>query len=576
VLRVTPPIENCGPWPLTVTAQCVPSCPSATITIVDPGQCVNGTRVVQFAASITAPAAGPAFGQWNLGYAAPGGNATGKAFFVPTGATQNQTTNTNLAQSGTYPPGTYTVFLDLSAAHPGCPNPSLTFTVDSCPVTCQVLVDYTPKPIPCLPPGGTATVDFTATLSPANPSYTGPFTWEVTKGGVSVHKVTQNAPAIANPDKFSYTFASPGAYDVTVTIATLGCDDPFDSASANPQIVIKGCCPTITSFTGRQDSPCAWSFTVLVDNPNNATLTYDWTFHDGTTVPMGPPNITHTYPVGGISTGVATVTVSSAGCPVAVASTTVTVMCFCPAVGTPVATVSGCAGPTAGVSLSTVVSGPGATSFDWTVSDPIGATFTKTTTAPSTTNATTDGTWRTTSTGATGVLPLAASGSYAVTVRAKGPSIDPSCNAVSAPRSFTIPVCGGTTTTTTTTTPVCAGLLVAAIVLLLLGAVIVIIGICIAVPWVWIVGAIVGALGLVLFILWVIFCAALTPCPLMRTMHCILFWFVSTVGPILTILAAIFGGLPCGLAAAAAWGGWGALYAWLGFVMRRVGCPPTC
>lgn len=572
-LRVTPPIENCGPWPLTVTAQCVPSCPSGTITIANPGQCVNGTRTATFQATVTAAAGAAAVGQWNLGYAPPGGAATGKLFMVPAGLTQDQTTNANLVQQWTYPaPGTYTVALDVSVVSPGCPNPSLVFTIADCPRTCEVLVDYTPKPVPCLPSGGSVTVDFVATLSPANPAYTGPYTWEVTRGGVSVQKVTQNAPAIANPDRFSCTFTSAGAYDVTVTIATPGCDDPFDTASAAPQIIIKGCCPTITSFTGQQDSPCTWSFTVLVDNPTNLPLVYDWTFHDGTTATTATPSITHTYPVGGITTGQTTVRVSSPGCTNALASTTVTVMCFCPTVGTPVATVFGCTGPTAAVSLATTVSGAGATSFVWTVTDTTNTIFTKTTTAPTTTDLTTDGAWRNTTTGATGALPIAPAGVYSVTVTARGPAIDPSCSAVSAPSSFTIPTCVGTTTTSSG----CGILLVIAIILLLLGALVLILGICIAVPWVWIVGAIVGALGLILFIIWAILCAAMTSCSLMRTMHCVLFWFVSTVGPILTIIAAIFGGLPCGIAAAVSWGGWGALYAWLGFIMRRVGCPPTC
>ncbi|MEP6692770.1 MAG: PKD domain-containing protein, partial [Gemmatimonadaceae bacterium] len=578
VLRVVPPIENCGPWPLTVTATCVPSCPSGTITIADPGQCVNGTRTVTFNASVTAAAGAPAIGQWSLGYAPAGGAATGKLFMVPAGQTQNQATNSNLQQTWTYPaPGTYTVQLDVSVVSPGCPNPSLTFTVGACPVTCEVLVDYTPKPVACLPPGGSATVDFVATLSPANPSYTGPYTWEVTKGGVSVRKVTQNAPAVTDPQKFSHTFTGAGAYDVTVTIRTPGCDDPFDTATAYPQIVIKGCCPSITSFTGHQDSVCTWSFAAVVDNPNNAALTYNWTFHDGTTLTTTVPNATHTYPNGGITTGTTTVRVTSAGCPDLTASTTVTVLCFCPTIGTPKATVSGCAGPTAAVTLTTTVSGAAAASFDWKVTDTTGTTFTKTTTAPTTTNGIADGPWKNASSGATGALPIATAGGYAVTVMAKGPAIDPTCNAVSSPASFTIPTCGTTTTTTPPpSTPICDGLLVVAIVLLLLGALVVILGICIAVPWVWIVGAIVGAFGLTLFIIWAIFCAALTSCSLMRTMHCILFWFVSTVGPILTLIAAIFGGLPCGIASAVAWGGWGALYAWLGFIMRRVGCPPTC
>jgi hypothetical protein len=124
--------------------------------------------------------------------------------------------------------------------------------------------------------------------------------------------------------------------------------------------------------------------------------------------------------------------------------------------------------------------------------------------------------------------------------------------------------------------PSCAILLVLSIALLLVGAVLVVVGVCTAVPWVWIAGAIVGGLGLLLFVIWALVCARFTACPLMRTMHCILFWIIAVVAPVLVVVAAIFGGLPCALAAAAAWGGWGTLYAWLGAIMRGVGCTPTC
>jgi hypothetical protein len=122
----------------------------------------------------------------------------------------------------------------------------------------------------------------------------------------------------------------------------------------------------------------------------------------------------------------------------------------------------------------------------------------------------------------------------------------------------------------------CAALLIIAIALQIIGSVLGILGICMNIPWLWIAGAIVGGIGLLLFIVWVIFCSATTPCDVMRTVHCVLFALVAVVGPIMTVIASIFGGVPCGIAAAAAWGGWGTLYAWLGFVMRNVGCQPTC
>ena len=122
----------------------------------------------------------------------------------------------------------------------------------------------------------------------------------------------------------------------------------------------------------------------------------------------------------------------------------------------------------------------------------------------------------------------------------------------------------------------CAGLLISAITLLVLGAAAIIIGVCFAVPPLVVAGAIAAGVGALLFILWVAFCARFTPCDVMQTMHCILFFLIAVVAPIIFVLAIVFGGLPCAIAAAAAWGGWGTLYAWLGVVMGQVGCSKIC
>jgi hypothetical protein len=164
----------------------------------------------------------------------------------------------------------------------------------------------------------------------------------------------------------------------------------------------------------------------------------------------------------------------------------------------------------------------------------------------------------------------AQAGPFAATVTV---NVLPGCSATAASTSVTVttpppPPDGGFN--------FCALLLVVAVALMIVGSVLIIIGVCWSVPWLVIAGAIVAGIGLLLFIAWVIFCSATTPCSVMRTVHCILFWIIAVVAPIIVFLAALLGGLPCFLAAAAAWGGWGTLYAWLGFVMRRVGCPPTC
>jgi len=122
----------------------------------------------------------------------------------------------------------------------------------------------------------------------------------------------------------------------------------------------------------------------------------------------------------------------------------------------------------------------------------------------------------------------------------------------------------------------CASLLVTAVALLIGGGLLVILGVCLTIPWLSALGAVLAGFGLLLFILWVIFCSRFTPCSVMQTVHCILFWIVAVIAPIIVFLAALFGDPPCFAAAAAAWGGWGAIYAWLGEVMSAVGCPKTC
>jgi hypothetical protein len=112
-------------------------------------------------------------------------------------------------------------------------------------------------------------------------------------------------------------------------------------------------------------------------------------------------------------------------------------------------------------------------------------------------------------------------------------------------------------------------------VLLLLGGIVLVIGLCINVFWVWIVGAAIAVVGLVLFFLWALFCASMTPCTLMWTMECILNWIVK-VGLIVAIIVAIIGSknAACAAGSIAVWGGWGYLDNWLQTIMFKVGCPP--
>ena len=122
----------------------------------------------------------------------------------------------------------------------------------------------------------------------------------------------------------------------------------------------------------------------------------------------------------------------------------------------------------------------------------------------------------------------------------------------------------------------CAGLLIAAITLLLLGGLSIIIGMCAPAPPLVVAGIIAAALGLLLFGIWAAFCAHFTSCSVMQKVHCILFFVVAILAPILAIIALIVGNPTCLLGVAAAWGGWGSIYAWLGSIMNSAGCKKVC
>lgn len=423
-------------------------CPTATITVTQDATCVNGKHTVTLKATVTPPTGGPAFGQWDYGYAPPGGSSLGASFYVGSGPPQVLTATMDYPPSG---PNTYTASLKLNKPpHVGCTDPQVTFAVTDCPPpSCEVLLTYSPNPVPCIGSSGSQKVDFVATLNPPSGGYTGPFTWEVKKGVMSLLKITQPTPAAPlNPERFSYVFTSPGQYDVTITILTASpCADPVDTDTVH--IVIEACCPQLIGPLNASPipgDPCRWLFSAQASNPNNVPVTFVWSFQDGTTATTSVPQTVHTYTPGAITTGMTIVTLKSPGCPDQSLSAPVTQMCRCPIIGTTGAVVTGCVPGPATVALTTSVTPPLATSFAWTVTTPGGTSFTKTTPAASTTDGTADGAWTDTSTGSLGVLNLGASGAYAVTVTAQGPSISPACPQSPA-RGFTVPLCTPPTTT---------------------------------------------------------------------------------------------------------------------------------
>jgi len=112
-----------------------------------------------------------------------------------------------------------------------------------------------------------------------------------------------------------------------------------------------------------------------------------------------------------------------------------------------------------------------------------------------------------------------------------------------------------------------------------LGLASIVIGVCFNVPVLTTAGLIAVGVGLLLMILWTLLCARFTPCSVMQTIQCILFVLVAVIGPIIAVLAAVFGGgilSACFGAAVGAWAGWGTLYAWLHKVMQQVGCHELC
>ena len=425
-------------------------------------------------------------------------------------------------------------------------NPGVVVPVCGGDPVCHDLQVASSRPTLCVDASGTTgQVTFTATTTPTSPAWTGPFSWTVRdQSGVLV---PLPAPSPTGP-ALTTAFTSPGRYTVTAAIVRpAGCDPVVVSA---PLLVdVADCrCPTVTGglHATRVDG-CELSFSAQVTPaPSGGPITYEWDFGDGTTS-TAPPPVSHRYAAGTSGTRTVTLTVrGQAGCE-HVEPVTVTVDCGS----------STCPSFSGGVTATRV-----GTSCDFTVA---------VTTSPA--SAASQVTWSLpgggTATGPTATVTGLApgqSGTATATIPAGA-----GCPAVSTSTTVTCPG-----STPPPTIPACAILLVLALVLLLLGGIVTVVGVCAAVPWVVVVGAAIGVVGLILFIIWALLCAASTPCSLMRTLHCMLFWIVAVVVPVVTIILLIVSGLPCAIATAVTGVAWGSIYAWLGFIMRRVGCTPTC
>ena len=455
-----------------------------------------------------------------------------------------------------YPAGTFYPSATVVLTPPGGTStttvvyvPSL--VVPTCPtdVGCPDVVVRASRTGLCVDAAGTTgPVTFTATVQqgtpPAPVSWTGPFTWTVRDGTGALVPLPSPAPT---GNTLTMAFSRADRYVVTATIVRAAeCEPPILTGSVVADVSVCGCPTIIGGLTATRVDGCSFDFSATVVATGATGLQYSWDFGDGTTS-SAPPPLRHTYATG---TGPRTVTLTvtgADGCTTS-ASTTVTLDCGggggCPSFGSAISAVPR-AGDPCTFDLSVAVTGATAGStVTWTL--PGGGTATGTSTSVT--------------------IPAGSSGTVTAVLTSPG--------CPDRTTSTTVSCRGGGPVTPPTVS--CAALLVIALVLMLIGTVLAIIGACAGNVYVLVAGIIVVAIGLILFVIWAIVCAARTACSLMRTLQCILFVLVSTVFPILVLLLSLFGGLPCGIAGAVSWGYWGAILAWLSFIMRRVGCAPTC
>ncbi|MGH2674835.1 MAG: PKD domain-containing protein [Actinomycetota bacterium] len=249
---------------------------------------------------------------------------------------------------------------------------STTTTVPPVCHTVQVQVSC-----PCSSGGAAVTCQFTAVTSPATPAYAGSYTWKLERRtGTGPWQVLQSiTKSGAGANTHSYASFTPGDYKVSVIILTPGCDDPV--ASDFDEFTVLDCdCPTITGTiqATQTANPCVWNFNVLVNNPQNLAVEYDWVFGDGTTQTTTGPSTTHTYTTSGPMT--VSVTVRATQRTDCRDTETIQINVDCP--GTTTSTTSTTSGPTTTTTTTTVPP-------DTTTSSTTTGTTTSTTTTPTTT-----------------------------------------------------------------------------------------------------------------------------------------------------------------------------------------------
>jgi hypothetical protein len=562
------PLE-CDRIPFALVAVC-DQCPAVTVASSAPGPCVNGKRKVVLSATVSSLPSPTAF-QWLFG-----DGTVGLARAVTAPGPWPPTANAAVNEHE-YGPGIYTAEL-TNIDSPDCPSQKVTIIVPPCPSTttcCPTVTLDAPQVTGCAP--SSAAAAFNAVLGwPPGCTPVAPTSFEWTLHGSGGRKYQKSTSLSSTDTSVGWTdtggnplvvqFSSGGNYSLTVTAVIPGISLPCNPTDTVP-FTVSACCPQMIGplITSQVDS-CTFIFSAQLQNPSNAAVTFEWTFHDGSTAVTAVPQISHTYTVGSITTGTTTVTLKSPNCPDVMLSTSVTHACFCPPVGTTgaVLTGTGCA-PGAGVALSTSV--PGATSFDWTVTTPAATPFSKTTAAAATTDGTADGAWTNATSGSTGPLDLSAPGAYAVSVRAKGASISSSCPQPPT-MAFTVPACPGPAPSFG-----CILLLVLALLFLTAAAILFVIAACVppspATPFLWGFGIAALVIGLVLLILWGLFCAALM-CRVLNALAWIFSFLTAASGIIAFIL--FFFHDPCAAGAFADAVDWGLALAVVGWIAGFTRC----
>jgi hypothetical protein len=92
------------------------------------------------------------------------------------------------------------------------------------------------------------------------------------------------------------------------------------------------CCPQLIgplNASVMPGDPCIYIFSAQVSNPENAPVTYEWSFQDGSTDTTSVPHVEHTYPPGTITTGITSLTLKSPGCDDQTLTTIITLTSNC-------------------------------------------------------------------------------------------------------------------------------------------------------------------------------------------------------------------------------------------------------